>query len=76
MIDHDRVDLVGDEETDDPGVMRSVGPLIVEAIPFDFMKLPGRDVACVHFGHDDVMGFSPTGIEILSPVVSQLVCFE
>ena len=47
------------QEAGDSGVMRSLGALVVEAIPANLDLVPADDLAALHFGHGHAIGTSP-----------------
>src|ERR1019366_1095413 len=64
MVDSDRLHLVVPEEPCHPGVMATLGPLVVQRSPGDGELLPLVDLAVGHVGDRDAVGPTPARVDL------------
>jgi hypothetical protein len=64
VVDSDHLDLVVPQEPCHPGVMGSLGSLIVQRSPADGELLPVADLAVGHVGDRDAVGSSPSRVDL------------
>src|SRR6266566_6089165 len=64
MADSDRLDLVVPQEPCHPGVMGTLGPLVMQRSPADRKLLPVGDLAVDHAGHRDTIGSAPARVDL------------
>src|SRR5271165_5288872 len=64
MVNADRLNPVIPQEPCHPGMMSTLGPLIVESSPGDRELLPVADLAVGHLGDRDAVGSPPARVNL------------
>ena len=64
VVGGDRLDLVVPQEPSDPGVMRTLGALVMENSPGNGELLPAADLAAGHIGDGYAVGPAPARVNL------------